>query len=301
MAEEDDGTYGFSLHTLEQYAAYENANYDPEKHLLVFTCKCPMNMNLAEGQPFCCSRNLKTLGMFRQWEDAEVKVVNHLEGQLHGHATDEAKAEVEGTPECIKLTHVRKSDWEKWESDRLARKAQEKERQRQKKQEWREQRQGREDEPESGGPASSGGSASYGAARVPHPPAAPPHGREGRGPYSTTKPKVAAAAAMRGAGADPLAQLQAAANSLPDAAGHGDATIQLINQRNLHHLNQSAKHVLLEHLARIESSQRNSSKLALFMHHAFKEDADTVRDSSFGIFNCVHFWFEEFACMLYGF
>lgn len=253
MADEQE----VSQKTQEELDGYHHPKYDPDCHQLVFGCKCPMNMNLGEHDEYCCSKNEKCLGMFLTYEESHTKVMNHLQGSLHEQSVDESREEISGTPDCIYVTHVRKKQWDDWVLAELKKKEQAKNRRK-----WKTSADGQDADAH---PAPSVKPTSYGPARAPRQPDHPP--AHGRNPY--------AKAEARGVGSQSL-QIQMGGSA------SGDVLPVIGTQRNLHHINQTAKHVLLEHLARVEGAARNLSKLGQFIMTCSQQDADTVHEASLG-------------------
>jgi hypothetical protein len=248
-----------SRKTQEEMDAYHHPKYDPDSHQLVFGCKCPMNMNLGKHDEYCCTKNEKCLGMFLTWEEAETKVMNHLQGNLHEQSAEEGRVEISGTPDCIYVTHVRKRQWDDWVAAELKKKEQAKSRRKWKSSGGDDRGHDDDDAPP---PTPSVKPASYGPARTPRQPENPP----GRSPYVKAESR---------AGSQSL-QIQMGGSS------GADSMTAVSTQRNLHHINQTAKHVLLEHLARVEGAARNLSKLGQFIMTCSQQDADTVHDASLG-------------------
>lgn len=248
----------------EFLTCYESAKFDPSKHMKVFSCRCPCNMALGNNDPWACSKRNKTLSMFLSYEFARGKVMRHLQGSLHNFSKEEADVEIESNDGCIYVTHVRSSEWRAWQEQAQRQKEQRKKNQKEQKRRWQEQK--AEEAP-----------GSQGSRPESFAPLRQQRHQIRIDPYGTTQGKSA-----------PLASLPAAFDNLGESAqraatdaAEGSAAVAIKSSRNLRGLNQTAKHVLLEMLARVEASLRSAARFARFMADCYTHEANTVNEARF--------------------
>ena len=262
MASEDERAEEeeqLSEKTLSLLASYSHEKYNPDVHCVIFTSRCPCNINLHKDDDWLCKRRDQELGWHESFEKAASKITAHLMGDAaHGPMScEDAEEEIAGTEVCILARHVKRvdMDWYVKKQDKQREKARER---RKRKQPFETEDEVAEIE------VIESRQAKPAAKRFSK--AAPPTPAPQR-PVPSQRPPVAKAG-----GASQLLNLAGFQNIEQLAVGTAFQNIEQLN----------AKELLLEQLARCESSMRSSARVAAFMVQAYTEEANMVQQSPSG-------------------
>lgn len=271
-----------AMAALRDYSIHESPEVG-ENEIIVWSCQCPFNCELAESESFACSKNLQCLGYFESIPKAKERIHNHAKSN-HWKTIAEVDEEIDLKDDsCIRGQIWDKADWSSHVTKLRADQEKKKQHAKTKAAERAAERAAAAEE-EPHGPVRGGGRSNREGPYVKRGPtsAAPPAPR--RPPSPAGRPP---APASRPSAHRPSSSAAGSAMSALTDALHGNQ--QVIQLEELPP-EMTSKNVLLEYLTRAASGLRAIERVARFTVDAFTEEAQNMEQASlsFATHICIH-------------